>query len=104
MPSTIGTTSQKTLTDLTQMILLATSNQQMTKLLDEQSRLAAQIQVLIDKIWDEATTQYKNALDALKAANEMAEQAKEDLDKIASYIRKVGRALDVVAKLVAMAT
>lgn len=99
--STIGDQSRKTLTDLTQLILLASAPKEMETLLNMQTLLAEQAQVLIDKVLVETANEYKAALRALKKANDFAEEAKSDLDKISQYIKSVGRALDVLAKLIA---
>jgi len=100
MATTIGIESTLTLTDLTELILATEDSTERKLLIKRQRELAAQMQVLIDREFDETLPEYIKAINALKKANAAAEEAKEKLDKIAGYITKVGRAIGVIGEFI----
>lgn len=97
----LGSEMSEMLTNLTQLIIRTPDPDTRKKLAKQHERLSSMLQSLIDKTVDAALPEYAAAAAALKVANQQAEAAKKNLDKVADAITSVADAIGKVAALVA---
>ena len=96
---TLGERTNKALTDLADLIKKARSLDELDSLLDKQRKLAQTLESLIDGKLVSTLPEYKKATAALKSANAAADAAKADMDKVATYIKRIARAISLLGKL-----
>lgn len=101
MAESLGQELSTALSNITALIVKTRSKKEREELIEQQAQIAGQLQVFVDKVVEAALPEYKEATEALKAANTAAEKAKKELDKIAATIRKIATAIDRIAKLAA---
>lgn len=97
--TTLGAQLSIALTNITELIVKTKSDSQRQQLLDQQRAIAGDLQTFIDKVVDATLPEYQEATNALIEANQAAEAAKRQLDKIAETITKFASAADKVAQL-----
>jgi len=97
--TTFGAQLSTALTNITELVVKTKSDSERRQLLDQQRAIASDLQTFIDKVVDAALPEYQAATKALIEANQAAEEAKKDLDKIAETIKKFATAADKVAQL-----
>jgi hypothetical protein len=95
----LGDPLSTALTNLTKLIIREKNPDTLKLLLDQQERLAGELQVFIDRVVDQTLPEYAEATTALETANKLAEAAKADLDKVAATITAMARAADKVSAL-----
>jgi hypothetical protein len=95
----LGDELSTALTNLTKLIIREKNPDNLKLLMDQQERLAGELQVFIDRVVDQTLPEYAEATTALETANKLAEAAKADLDKVAATITAVARAADKVSVL-----
>ena len=99
MANSLGEELSAALSNITSLIIATESKSERKKLIQQQTKIAGQLQVFIDKMVDEALREYKAATEALNAANDEAEAAKKDLDRVAATIKKFATAIDRLGAL-----
>jgi hypothetical protein len=87
--------------NLTQLLEKATDPDNRKLLLAQQDQLSSQLQAMIDTLATQSLPEYAAAASALEEANQMAEAAKADLDKVAATLTAMAGAIDKVAGLAA---
>jgi uncharacterized UBP type Zn finger protein len=97
----LGDQLSDALTNLTQLIMKTKDPAKKKSLLNQHEQLAGELQILIDKMVDQALPEYAAATAALETANQQAEAAKLDLDKLAASITSMAKAIDKVMLLAA---
>jgi len=97
----LGDQLSTALTNLTQLITLTADPASRKSLMDQHEMLAGELQVFIDKLVDPALSEYAEATKALKSANRLAAAAKADLDKLATTIESISKAIGKVMTLAA---
>lgn len=100
--TTIGAELRELLIEITQLILATRSKKKREALLEQQAQVAGELQVLVDKVVDDALPEYEEATKALAAASKAAKAAKADLDKLAATIDKIASAIASLGKLAAL--
>lgn len=100
---TIGESLPKLLDDITELILAERDLQKVKELREEQKKIAAELQKLIDKNVAQDTTEYKAATDGIKEAHEAVKDAIKDLGKVADTINTIAKVVNLLAKVAAMA-
>ena len=68
----------------------------------QQAQVAGELQVLVDKVDDDALPEYQEATKALAAARKAAKAAKADLDETAAAIDKIASAIAALGRLTAL--
>jgi len=97
----LGDQLSDALTNLTQLILKTKDPAKRKRLMEQHEQLAGELQILVDKMVDQALPEYVAATAALEEANLLAEAAKLDLDKLAATITSMAKAIDQVVLLAA---
>lgn len=92
MADSLGEELSAALSNITSLIIKTESKSERMKLIRQQAKIAGQLQVFVDKVVDEALPEYAEAAAALNAANDEAEAAKRELDKLAALATKVAAA------------
>ena len=87
--TTIGAELRKLLIEMTELIIETRSKKKREELLRQQAQVAGELQVLVDKVVDDALPEYQEATKAIAAASNAAKAAKADLDKTAATIDKI---------------
>jgi predicted translin family RNA/ssDNA-binding protein len=87
---------------LAEQIDVTRDAQEREKLVTLHRDASRQLQDLIDKTVPTAMREYAQATAALEDANKALREARDDIAKIAKAIEIAGKAISVVAKLVAM--
>ena len=100
--TTIGAELRKLLIEITELIIETRSKKRREELLRQQAQVAGQLQVLVDKVVNEALPEYEEATKAIAAASKAAKAAKADLDKIAAGIDKIAAAIGALGNLAAL--
>lgn len=101
MADSLGEELSAALSNITSLIIKTESKGERTKLTRQQAQIAGQLQVFVDGVVDEALPEYIEATAALNAANDEAEGAKKNLDKVAATIKQFAAAIDKLAALAA---
>lgn len=100
--TTIGAELRKLLIEITELIIETRSKKKREELLRQQAQIAGELQVLVDKVVDDALPEYEEATKAIAAASKAAKAAKTDLDKTAATIDKIASAVGALGKLAAL--
>jgi hypothetical protein len=101
MANSLGNELSAALTNITSLIIKTGSEDERTKLTQQQAQIAGQLQVFVDKVVDQTLPEYNVATVALNAANAAAEAAKKNLDNVADAIKKIADAIDKLGGLLA---
>jgi hypothetical protein len=99
---TIRGTLSDTVNELNKLLLLTTDPAEEKRLRELRRIYFALWEEVIKQTIDQMTTQYRDAIEALKIATAKAEEAQEDLSKVADAINKAvvaARAVDGIVKL-----
>jgi len=99
--ATLGKSLSRTLVDLTDLLLKEKDPERKKQLRDQHRELAALLQKLVDESVARDTIEYEKATAAVTEANDALKDAKKDLGQVAGAIKKVAKALDLVAKVAA---
>lgn len=89
----------KCLERVTELMEAAKSEKDLKSLRRHRARLLKLIGILVDERLDQASQEYRAATEAIEAANVTIAQAIKRLEKVAEVIKRLGQALDLVAKL-----
>jgi hypothetical protein len=92
------------LENITALMIATDSASERSSLSQLQANIAGRLQVFVDGLANEALPEYKAAAAALNEANEEAEAAKKDLDRVANTIKRVADAIDRLDILAAKVT
>lgn len=77
------------------------SKEELTKLRRRRARLLKLLGALVEARLDQASKEYRDATEAIEDANKAIAKAIQKLEKVAAVLKRLGQALDLVAKLVA---
>lgn len=99
---TIGAELRELLLEITDLILATRSKAKRQTLLRQQAEVAGEMQVLVDKVVNDALPEYVEATKAISAASKAAKAAKDDLDKTAATIDKIASAIAALGNLTAL--
>ena len=102
--TTLGNELTQTLTELTDLILLAPDGEGRNQLIWEHRVLSNKLQNLIDGSIPTATDTYTAAIASLGEARETIREAQEDVGKIVDAVKKVADAANAVIKVIATLT
>lgn len=102
MPKSLGAELSEALENISTMMIRAKEADQ-KKLCDLTHRISGDLRELVDKQVVKALPEYKHATLALEQANDEAEEALKDINKIAAAIKELSSAIDAVSKLAALA-
>ncbi len=100
---TIGESLPKLLDDITELILVERDLGKVKELREQQKKIAAELQKLIDKNVSQDTSEYKAVINGIEEAHEAVKAAIEDLGKVAETIGKIAKVIGLLAKVAAMA-
>jgi hypothetical protein len=95
----LGRRLLRALERVTDLMEAVRSDDELRELDRERARLLKLIGQLVDESLDQASQEYEAATSALGTANLKIRRAIEDLEMVAEAIKKLGQALDLVAKL-----
>lgn len=102
MPKSLGAELSEALENISTMMIRAKGADQ-KKLSELTHRISGDLRELVDKQVVKALPEYKRATLALEQANDEAEEALKDINKIAAAIKELSSAIDAVSKLAALA-
>jgi hypothetical protein len=95
----LGDELSQALTTLTQLITRTPDPGARQALLAQHEQLAGALQVFIDRLVEPTLPEYAAATKALKSANQLAQAAKADLDKLAATLEAMAKAIRKVVAL-----
>jgi hypothetical protein len=103
MKKKLGANALQTLEDIVELMGVTHDPDRLDELEDLRVKLTKQISLLVDKSIDEESKQYKKAIAGLQAASATIEQSIKGLEAVVEAINTAAQAVELVAKVAAMA-